>query len=312
MREFGIIHVGYWEWSTRKRLSDTARSMGAYLLSCRHGNSLGCYRLPREYVSADLGYSVDRVSRGCHELCKHGLIYFCDETKYVFIRKFLKYNPPQNPSHAKGVMKCVQEIPGAFAYWPELGEVMQGHLAGRLDESGKKILSETLTTRCVRPCGDTDTDTDTYTDTHTKSASALVSVEDAKKEQGDFEQLVVDAFQEILPELLPARGLELEKGLRAKIRARIRGKAERRDIDWWREYFQGVRACPHLMGQSTRWRASIDWLTGPENMRKVLAGNYEQGAAARRSFDTGLHSVDHLAGLDEADIQVGLPEHTDN
>lgn len=306
MREFGIIHVGYWEWCTRKQVSDTARSLGAYLLSNRHGNSLGCYRLPREYVSADMGYSVDRVSRGCRELEKHGLIYFCNETKFLFLRKFLKYNPPQNNSHAKGVLKCAKSIPEDFSGWTGLRKAMHAYLPGKLDELGKKLLADTLSTQCGRPdidadlgddtpCRHTDTDTDTETDTHTDGG---------RGNDEDFPREIADAFAQILPELVPPRGIRLTPDLRKQIQARCSELAERRDIDWWRGYFQDVRGCPHLMGENTSgWQASISWMTKPRNMTKVLAGEYRRSARAKNTkpLDRGLMEKDYTQGAERWD-----------
>lgn len=67
---------------------------------------------------------------------------------------------------------------------------------------------------------------------------------------------------------------KLSSGLKKKIKARWVSDADRRKIEWWRWYFEGVAKCDFLMGRTKDWSANFHWLIGPENMDKVLSGQY--------------------------------------
>lgn len=78
---------------------------------------------------------------------------------------------------------------------------------------------------------------------------------------------------------------------RAKLRARWREDKERRSLDWWRAFFERVKAAPFLMGKvdgrggAAPFRASLDWLVGPSNFGKVLNGNYDPQGPGRSGLD---------------------------
>jgi len=84
---------------------------------------------------------------------------------------------------------------------------------------------------------------------------------------------LVDLYHETLPELPKIRFQG--KMLKTRISARWSESAERRNLDWWQEYFSQVSGSDFLMGRKTDWRATLDWLCGPKNMEKVLNGRYD-------------------------------------
>ncbi len=111
MRDFGIVHTRFWLWAKRNKLNDTEKIIAVYLLSSPHSNSLGCFYQPISYAAEDLGYSIDRVSKGYISLCKKDFINHCSCTNYVHIIKYLIWNPVQNNNHAKGLEKYIFSIP---------------------------------------------------------------------------------------------------------------------------------------------------------------------------------------------------------
>lgn len=78
---------------------------------------------------------------------------------------------------------------------------------------------------------------------------------------------------------------------RSKLRSRWREDKARRSLDWWRAFFERVKAAPFLMGKvdgrggAPPFRASLDWLVGPTNFGKVLNGNYDPQGAGRSGLD---------------------------
>lgn len=47
------------------------------------------------------------------------------------------------------------------------------------------------------------------------------------------------------------------------------------DFVWWESYFNRVAASDFLTGRKNDFIANLIWLTGPKNMEKVLAGQYD-------------------------------------
>ena len=88
---------------------------------------------------------------------------------------------------------------------------------------------------------------------------------------------IVAIYHEVLPEL---RAVKLWNSTREKrLRARWREDKARQSLDWWRKYFESVRASDFLMGRKADWSADFDWLICPTNMAKVLEGRYHDGPA---------------------------------
>lgn len=91
-------------------------------------------------------------------------------------------------------------------------------------------------------------------------------------------QAIVDLYHEILPEL-PSVAL-LNKTRKQHLQARWREHAAHRDLGFWRDYFESVKASPFLMGNvpgrngAKPFRATFDWLIAPSNFVKVVEGNY--------------------------------------
>lgn len=92
------------------------------------------------------------------------------------------------------------------------------------------------------------------------------------------QQAIVDLFHEVLAEL-PSVAM-LNRDRQSKLQARWRESEVHRDLGFWRDYFESVKASPFLMGKvpgrngARPFRASFDWLICPSNFVKVVEGNY--------------------------------------
>ncbi|MGB1214593.1 MAG: hypothetical protein ACPG4X_14610 [Pikeienuella sp.] len=125
MAEYGKVETGFWGWARRCHLSDEARQLALYLLTCPHRNSIGVYYLPDGYVLSDLGWSLETVSERFMELFQNRFVYRCERTDFVFIRDHISHNPPSNPNVTTSMLKLVQAIPSDFSYWTELKEKLK-------------------------------------------------------------------------------------------------------------------------------------------------------------------------------------------
>lgn len=111
MREYGKVHSSFWSSPTIRSMSEDGRMMALYLMTCPHNTIAGVFRLPDGYVCEDLEWTPERVSAALKETVDKGFANRCETTKWVWIRKHLEWNPPENPNQKKSAAKIVQSIP---------------------------------------------------------------------------------------------------------------------------------------------------------------------------------------------------------
>lgn len=111
MRDYGKVHSSFWTSSDMRELSEDGRTLAIYLLTCPHGTIAGCFRLADGYVTDDLQWDAERVAKGFAELFAKGFANRCETTKWVWIRKHLEWNPPENPNQRKAAQKIARQIP---------------------------------------------------------------------------------------------------------------------------------------------------------------------------------------------------------
>jgi hypothetical protein len=100
-------------WHDQKflALSDDAKLLFLYIISSPHSNSIGLYRLPKQYIECDLGWDNIRLAIPFGILLAERFILYHDSTQIVFVRNHLKYNPVQNEKHSKACVNIVNALP---------------------------------------------------------------------------------------------------------------------------------------------------------------------------------------------------------
>lgn len=118
MRDYGKVYSTFWSSETTGGLSDDAKILALYLMTCSHSTIAGVFRLPDGYVSEDLGpgWDTERVAKGFDELLRKGFANRCETTKWVWVRKHLEWNKPENPNQRKAAAKVAQGIPDGCAW----------------------------------------------------------------------------------------------------------------------------------------------------------------------------------------------------
>lgn len=107
-----------------RRVSDDARLLALYLLTGQHTNMIGCFRLPDGYVSEDLVWTPERVSKGFDELTANGFATRDSSSKWVLIRNFLSWNSVENPNQGIAALRLFDQVPDKSSVKPELARVM--------------------------------------------------------------------------------------------------------------------------------------------------------------------------------------------
>lgn len=112
-----------------RRVSDDARLLALYLLTGQHTNMIGCFRLPDGYVSEDLAWTPERVSKGFDELSKNGFATRDSSSKWVLIRNFLSWNSVENPNQGIAALRLFDQVPDKSSVKPELARVLASALS---------------------------------------------------------------------------------------------------------------------------------------------------------------------------------------
>ncbi len=123
MRDYGKVFSRIWESADFRSLSEDGRTLVMYLLTCQHGTIAGVFRVPDGYATEDLQWTVERVLAAFAELHRKGFANRCETTKWVWVVKFLEWNPPENPNQRKSAVKIVASVPDACAWKPDFMRV---------------------------------------------------------------------------------------------------------------------------------------------------------------------------------------------
>jgi hypothetical protein len=116
MRDYGKVFSRIWESADFRSLSEDGRTLVMYLLTCQHGTIAGVFRVPDGYACEDLQWAVERVSAAFAELLRKGFANRCETTKWVWVAKFLEWNPPENPNQRKAGAKIARSVPDDCAW----------------------------------------------------------------------------------------------------------------------------------------------------------------------------------------------------
>ncbi len=116
MRDYGKVFSKIWESEDFRSMTEDARALVLYLLTCQHGTIAGVFRVPDGYACEDLQWSAERVSSAFSETLRKGFANRCETTKWVWVTKFLEWNPPENPNQVKAAKKIALAVPDACAW----------------------------------------------------------------------------------------------------------------------------------------------------------------------------------------------------
>jgi len=106
--------VGTSIWSSKRfrALPDDLCRLGyVYVLTCSHCNTIGAFRLPPEYMAADLRWSTGEANRVLDNLAKVGLVYRDLDENLVSIANWWEFNGIANRKHLQSALRALDELP---------------------------------------------------------------------------------------------------------------------------------------------------------------------------------------------------------
>jgi hypothetical protein len=125
VRDYGKVQTTFWTSDDIQVLSNDGRMLALYLLTSPHTNLLGCFHLPTGYVSEDLSWDVETVSKGFAELELKGFATRDALSKWVVIHKYLKWNAIENPNQGISAGRLFDQVPSKSAVKPLLVKALR-------------------------------------------------------------------------------------------------------------------------------------------------------------------------------------------
>jgi hypothetical protein len=277
-----MLLPAFWTGITGKAITAAgkdARIVAAYLLTCEHANMFGFYRLPLLYATEETGLKRREILAALAQLKSANFAIYDQATEFVWIVEMARFQLGLLPGEmlkeadkrAKGAARLYKQLPsnpflGPFydRYSQILGLPIKRDflLETKAHVSPFEGASESLTRGYVLvPVHDPVRKGEAG---ETKTASLPISLT-PEKIQDDWNAI---------PGIKPCK--ELGKTIQDRIQARLK---EHPSQDWWTEFFQQVQAsnflCGRTNGKEGPFHASLDWILGPKNLDKLLAGNYD-------------------------------------
>ena len=106
--------VGTSLWNSQRFLSlpdDDCRYTYIYILTSPHCPSIGAYRLPPSYLSADLRITVTAATRRLKEIAKVGLIIYDFKEEMVALSNWFEFNSIDSRKHLSAALSLTRELP---------------------------------------------------------------------------------------------------------------------------------------------------------------------------------------------------------
>ncbi|MEO7862303.1 MAG: hypothetical protein ABIU05_18100 [Nitrospirales bacterium] len=271
----------FWTGRTGKAITvagKDARILATYLLTCEHSNMLGLYRLPLLYVVEEAGLKRREVIAALEQLRSIEFAAYDPETEFVWVYEMARHQLGLLPQEfikegdhrAQGAARLYKQLapnPFLLPFYDRYVQTLRlPFVRDFLTE--KKPLGSPFggalkpLVRGYVPDPDPDRKGDTgETKTDSLSPAAITS------------KAIQESWNAI-PGVKPCK--TLGKTIHDRVQARVK---EYPSQDWWTKFLQQVQTsdflCGRTHGKDGPFHASLDWVLGPTNLDKILAGNYD-------------------------------------
>lgn len=105
MAKYRQIHIDFWQDGFVLDLTPEEKYFFLFLMTNSKTSQCGIYELPKRVVEIETGYNRDTVDKLLNRFVEYGKILYCDETKEIMIKNWMKYNGIKSPK----VIACIKK-----------------------------------------------------------------------------------------------------------------------------------------------------------------------------------------------------------
>ena len=283
MRTFSTIRSQFWSGPTGKAITiagkDT-RILATYLLTCEHANMLGLYRLPQLYVAEETGLKRKEVTAAFENLKAIGFAYYDERAEFVWVVEMARFQLgllPGEPvkdgdKRRHAVSKMYKQLPTN----PFLGAFYDRYSETLILTLRRDFLLETkpLTSPIHGASMPHARDYDPVPDPVPDRKEITRETKTSPSPSTPLSPEEIQQRWNTIPGVKPCKALGTT--IRKSVWARLKDYP---DLSWWDGLFQRIQAsdflCGRTKGQQGPFHASLDWVLGPINLDKILAGNFD-------------------------------------
>jgi hypothetical protein len=261
MREYGKLKTAFWRNRKIRGLCERAKLLAAYLISCPHGNSVGCFVLPFGYVAEDLDWDIKVVRERLTELAAINFIERDDDTCLIRIAPWWEHNTIENPNVAKSAIKEIKALPNCSVKQRLIDCAKPSF---NCSETVAKLFSDAFS----EPVANREPNL-TYPEPNLTEPEP-----DAPAQDADDLSAMVGEYNALAEKIQIPKVVSFDGDRKRKARARLKAIG---GIDKWREALAKLEANPWMHGANDKgWRADFNFLLQAESFTKLLEGSYDR------------------------------------
>ncbi|MEM4359695.1 MAG: hypothetical protein QXT45_04145 [Candidatus Bilamarchaeaceae archaeon] len=279
MSRYRQVHCLIWNDDKFPFLRDDTKLAFFHLLTTPFSNAIGLYKAPIEGLAAEIRWPARRYRDAIQDAIQHGIIDVDEKALLVWVKNFLKYNPPTSPNQPKTWRTIFDELPPSplktkwiqqlyairdaipDGIWHAIQDAFpMPSLIQEQEQEQEQYLSVLNRTLVDSPPGET-----------VDVGQSLVPLQDRRNHRCPHEEIIA-LYHKLLPQLPQVRVWNEQR--RRLLQARWREDPSRQNLAWWEEFFKTVAKSPFLLGEKTDFRATLEWLVRPGNFAKVCEGFY--------------------------------------
>ena len=110
MAAYRHIHIDYWQDSFVLDLTPEEKYFYIYLMTNSKTTQCGVYSLHNRIIETETGYNRETVEKLIQRFIEYKKIYYCEETKEVYLVNWIKHNMSNSPKVQKCIKKEIDNI----------------------------------------------------------------------------------------------------------------------------------------------------------------------------------------------------------
>ena len=110
MAAYRHIHIDYWQDSFVLDLTPEEKYFYIYLMTNSKTTQCGVYSLHNRIIETETGYNRETVEKLIQRFIEYKKIYYCEETKEIYLVNWIKHNMSNSPKVQKCIKKEIENI----------------------------------------------------------------------------------------------------------------------------------------------------------------------------------------------------------